>query len=294
MEVQEKVKKLKQTSKFEESDDDEEIAKLKRSVPKNCWIIKPGENTNRGNGIEVSKSLQEIKRIIQSSSKSQRTYIIQKYIDNPLLVNKRKFDFRVFGLLTSTGGSLKGYFYEDGYVRTSSKEFSLDDVQDKFVHLTNDAIQAHADDYGKFESGNKLAFSDFTKVMQQTYPQLDFDMYRDIMPQIKKLVTDTFRATCQKIDPARLQNSFELFGYDFMLDENFKLYLIEVNTNPSLEVCCALMSRLVPDLLDNTFRIALDPFFPSPDMSANRKFQLNELPQEVKFSLVFDEDIEGQ
>ena len=96
-----------------------------------------------------------------------------------------------------------------------------------------------------------------------------------------------------RIDPARLQNSFELFGYDFMLDENFKLYLIEVNTNPSLEVCCALMSRLVPELLDNTFRIALDPFFPSPDMSANRKFQLNELPQEVKFSLIFDEDIEG-
>jgi hypothetical protein len=41
-------------------------------------------------------------------------------------------------------------------------------------------------------------------------------------------------------------------------------------------------------------RITLDPLFPSPDLSHNRKFQLNELPQEVKFTLVFDEDVEGE
>jgi len=34
----------------------------------------------------------------------------------------------------------KGWFYEDGYIRTSSKEFSLHNLDDKFVHLTNDAI----------------------------------------------------------------------------------------------------------------------------------------------------------
>lgn len=75
------------------------------------------------------------------ATKGERTYIIQKYIDYPLLVHGRKFDFRCFGILTSTNGRLKGYFYEDGYVRTSSKEFSFDDIGDKFVHLTNDAIQ---------------------------------------------------------------------------------------------------------------------------------------------------------
>lgn len=130
-------------------------------IPKNTWIIKPGENTNRGYGIDVSKSLQEIKSIVGRATKGDRTAIIQKYIDNPLLVHKRKFDFRCYGLMTSFNGSLKGYFFEDGYVRTSCKEFSLDDIYDKFVHLTNDAIQVHADDYGKYESGNKLSFADF-------------------------------------------------------------------------------------------------------------------------------------
>lgn len=61
---------------------------------------------------------------------------------------------------------MKGYFYEDGYVRTSCKEFNLDDITDKFVHLTNDAIQQHADDFGKFESDNKLSLQDFSKVIQ--------------------------------------------------------------------------------------------------------------------------------
>ena len=71
---------------------------------------------------------------------------------------------------------------------------------------------------------------------------------------------------------------FQLFGYDFMIDENFRLYLIEVNTNPCLEVCCPLLARIIPEVLDNSFKIVLDPLFPSPDLSHNRKFQLNELP----------------
>jgi len=109
-------------------------------IPKNTWIIKPGENTNRGNGIEVCKSLAEIKSIVGRATKGDRTYIIQKYIDYPLLVHKRKFDFRCYGILTSINGGLKGYFFEDGYVRTSCKEFCLEDIGDKFIHLTNDAI----------------------------------------------------------------------------------------------------------------------------------------------------------
>jgi tubulin--tyrosine ligase len=49
-------------------------------VPKNVWIIKPGENTNRGNGINVSSNLNEIKSLIQKAGSGkdgkERTYII--------------------------------------------------------------------------------------------------------------------------------------------------------------------------------------------------------------------------
>ncbi len=74
-------------------------------------------------------------------------------------------------------------------------------------------------------------------------------------------MVDSFRAVYNKIDPLRVGNSFEIFGYDFMIDETFKVYLIECNTNPCLEVCCPLLARIIPELLDNSFRIALDPMY---------------------------------
>lgn len=284
------------TEEESEEEEEEAIQQIRKThrAPQNTWIIKPGENTNRGVGIQLARSLKEVQQIIgRGNSHSERTYILQKYIDYPLLVHKRKFDFRCFGLLTSINGQVKGYCYQDGYVRTSSREYSLEDLTDLHVHLTNDAIQQKDEDYGKFESGNKISLQDFTKVINAQQPNLDFDFLRDIFPQIQKLIADTFKAAFHKIDPTRLQNSFELFGYDFMLDEDFRLYLIEVNTNPCLEICCPLMARIIPELLDNTFKIVLDPLFPGPDQTHNRKAQVNELPQEVKYQLVFDEEMMG-
>ena len=71
---------------------------------------------------------------------------------------------------------------------------------------------------------------------------------------MKKLILDTFKATCYKLDPDRLLNTFEVLGYDFMLDENFKLSLIEVNTNPCLETESPLLARIISELLENTFK----------------------------------------
>lgn len=90
---------------------------------------------------------------------------------------------------------------------------------------------------------------------------------RDLFPRIERLVTDTFRAVHKKIDPNRHQNSFEIFGYDFMIDQDFNIYLIEANTNPSLEICCPLLARIIPELLDNSFKIAIDPLYQPMFMS---------------------------
>jgi len=169
-----------------------------QTIEKNIWIIKPGENTNRGNGIQVLREFEEIKKAITGNgplltaapneSKGKpppRTYIVQKYIERPLLINKRKFDIRMFGLISSINGFLKGYFYEEGYLRTSSKEYTLKNLQKKSIHLTNDAVQSKTDDYGKYETGNKLSFPDFQKYLDQTYPSLHIDFTRDILSQIK-------------------------------------------------------------------------------------------------------------
>ena len=54
------------------------------------------------------------------------TSIIKKYIEKPLLFEKRKFDIRCFALVTSINGYIKAYYYQYGYLRTSSKDYSLD------------------------------------------------------------------------------------------------------------------------------------------------------------------------
>ena len=144
-----------------QAQEDKIQAKIEEVAPnknmKNIWIVKPGENTNRGVGITVETNVNEIKDIINSEGGGQRTFILQRYIENPALFKGRKFDIRVFALVTSINGVLKGYNYLDGYLRTSGKEFNLKSFN-KFIHLTNDAVQKKAEDYGKYEFGNKVTF----------------------------------------------------------------------------------------------------------------------------------------
>ena len=69
---------------------------------------------------------------------------------------------------------------------------------------------------------------------------------------MKKIATDAIRACSGSIDPTRMESNFEIFGLDFMIDENYKLYLIEINTNPCLELSCPLLSGIIPRFIETT------------------------------------------
>lgn len=165
---------------------EDEGQQVPQSVRRNIWIVKPGENTNRGQGITVLKDFEEIKALIQeSTANKKRTCIVQKYIHNPLLINKRKFDIRLYAFLSSVNGNLKAYFYQDGYLRTSCREFTIHNLSNRMIHLTNDAVQKHAEDYGKYEAGNKLSYTDFQNYLDKNYADLNICFERDLLPQMK-------------------------------------------------------------------------------------------------------------
>ena len=67
-----------------------------------------------------------------------------------------------------------------------------------------------------------------------------------------------------------------------MIDANFKPWLIEINTNPCLEMNCPVLDRVIPSMIENAFRytslylrIGLDPIFPLPlNFSSNFKYSI--------------------
>ena len=109
---------------------------------------------------------------------------------------------------------------------------------------------------------------------------------------MRKLANDTIKSTFMRVDPNRNLHYFELFDYDFMVDENQKVWLIEVNSNPWLELSSDLLARIIPALVENVVKIAIDPVFLAPEWSNSRKGQILDF-SENKFELVFNEVTDG-
>jgi len=103
---------------------------------------------------------------------------------------------------------------------------------------------------------------------------------------------DTIKSVYAFIDRKRRLQTFELFGYDFMIDERYEVYLIEANINPCLSVTSAFSSKFINSLVDNTLRFAIDPLFPPPQDFSARKISVEILP-EIKYELIFDQRTDG-
>ena len=74
-------------------------------------------------------------------------------------------------------------------MRTSCKEYSTKNMN-KFIHLTNDAVQKHSDEYGKYEPANKVSFHDLDKYLKKNCNYDHF--YSEIYVSIKQLTTRLF------------------------------------------------------------------------------------------------------
>ena len=82
-----------------------------------------------------------------------------------------------------------------------------------------------------------------------------------IYEKIKELIKIVCFSGKEKINLNERKNCFEIFGFDFIVDKNYEVFLLEVNTNPGLEESSELIRMLVPRMIDDAFRITIDEIF---------------------------------
>lgn len=79
---------------------------------------------------------------------------------------------------------------------------------------------------------------------------------------MRQLILKSFYSVRRIMDPNRRKHCFELFGYDFILDQDFNTWLIEVNTNPCLEEPCELLKDYIPRMIEDMLKLTVDHVFP--------------------------------
>ena len=223
-------------------------------------IIKTSTDDNLN--IEKKKSKLEEEKKVNDLKEKEKLYncnriIIQKYIENPLLYKGRKFDIRIWVLLTHT---MKVYIFKEGHLKTCSIEYNLNS-KDAYAHITNYSFQKYNTNFQKYEKGNEVPFFEFQNFLNENYPKLNYSIKNNLVPQMKEIIKLTMKSIKYKINKNRRNYQFEIFGYDFMIDSEFNLFLIEINTNPGLEESSPWIKIVVPRMLDDALRITIDQLF---------------------------------
>ena len=192
----------------------EELKQLFVSNPREdppVYIVKP-ENSLSRTGVGVVRNYLELMSHLDHYSNYQE-WIIQDYIDNPLLFNNKKFHFRIYIIYVQTENSTTAYLSKNGFIYTANKEFESDTFDPNIV-LSGE------------NSKNNVFYipEDFTRSFgKQVWDNMVF-------PQIVKITRETIRSTVEHLKcPAKKQKCFKILGYDILINNDFKCFLAEIN-----------------------------------------------------------------
>ena len=233
------------------------------------YIRKIGANAHQGSGVfpvntEEEQSIREKYANGALCGQVKKNNLIQYAVWNPLLINGRKFDFRMFMLVASSNPLIT--YYHDGFLRISLRDYDPDSKEPGAI-LTNIALSKPFFD----EATKNGTYNGFTKdeLMGQVFwmmPQLaDYllktgkvtdpnwlDNY--LRPEFKKAMVHLMRMAQHTFAPQ--SSLFEIYGLDFMLDDNLNLWFIEANIQPLLDGWSPESSKFFNQIIYDSFDIA--------------------------------------
>ena len=198
-------------------------------------------------------------------------WLVQRYLANPMLLDGRKFDIRAFALVTH---DRRVHFYDDWIVRTCSVPFDMSNLSDRASHISNHCVQVQSESYGAHEEGNEIFADDMRAYLERAYPELEEEappsegeatsakisrgrrLYEGIVAQMRAIAAHTVASVAESLGGDDAFDSFQLLGYDFMPDEDGKVWLLEVNGSP------AAAARITPSLAADVVALAIDGMYP--------------------------------
>ena len=256
---------IKANSSYDLNNKDEALSRRLKKKSKNKININNQKKFNNSQNKNISQSPKNMTRenilnlykqykLFPNDPKTYQnsSVIIQKYIEKPLCYKGRKCDMRLWILLT---WDFNVYLFKEGHFKASSVPYDVNS-QNSYVHLTNYSVQKYSQDFAKFETGNEISFTDFEISIENK-----INVKRDLIPKIKEIILNTMKCVKNKINRCDRRLCFEIFGYDFMFDIDYKPYLLEINTNPGLEISSPLIEMLIPRLIDDAFKLTIDKVF---------------------------------
>lgn len=180
-----------------------------------AWILKPAL-LNNGQHIRIFQRLSDLERHYLSSNRLGGAHVLQRYI-KPHLLNDKKYSIRMFVVLTNDRGI---YLYPHGYFNEALIPYRADCFTDMRPHLTNEHLHG-----------------EIPNVIQK--PTAQWDLFAMIYPSIKTQLQQIITALVQThTDAFQVQKArtLALFGFDFMVDENMRVFLLEANHGPCFPI----------------------------------------------------------
>lgn len=221
---------------------------------RNKWILKPPASS-RGRGIRLVSKFSRIPRT------DGRT-IVQRYISRPRLIHGAKFDIRLYALVTSFD-PLRIYVYDEGLVRFACDRYenSPSNLDNHFMHLTNYSVNRSSSRYRSNDDvdsckGHKWSLGCLWSHLDSHGVDTSA-LLRRIHDIVVKTVISGERTinSFSRVYLASRYSCFELLGFDVLLDENAKPWLLEVNVSPSLQTPSALDTAVKGPLVRDVLNI---------------------------------------